>query len=184
MNGVFGTLDFLVFYVSWEVLLVPMLALIGVWGGEQRRYAALKFFVYTLAGSVLMLALLLALYNATPKGTDHTFDLRTLAQMWPVWRDSTLFGWPLARFGFFAVLIACLVKVPAVPVHLVAARARAGADRGLRAARRRAAQTRCLWSLSHCVAAVPRRSDCVWANDRRDWRDRHSVGGMGGSWPT
>ncbi|GDY02251.1 oxidoreductase [Planctomycetota bacterium] len=117
MNGVFGTLDFLVFYVSWEVLLVPMLALIGVWGGEQRRYAALKFFVYTLAGSVLMLALLLALYNATPKGTDHTFDLRTLAQMWPVWRDSTLFGWPLARFGFFAVLIACLVKVPAVPVH-------------------------------------------------------------------
>ena len=53
MNGVFTSLDFLLFYVSWEVLLVPMLALIGIWGGEQRRYAALKFFVYTLAGSVL-----------------------------------------------------------------------------------------------------------------------------------
>lgn len=117
MNGVFTSLDFLLFYVSWEVLLVPMLALIGIWGGEQRRYAALKFFVYTLAGSVLMLALLIALWNATPAGATRSFDLRHLAQLWPTWRDSTFLGVPLARFGFFAVLLACLVKVPAVPLH-------------------------------------------------------------------
>jgi NADH-quinone oxidoreductase subunit M len=117
MNGVFVTLDFLVFYVSWEVMLVPMLALIGVWGGEQRRYAALKFFVYTLAGSVMMLALLLALWNATPKGAQHSFDLRQLAQLWQTWRDAKFAGVSLAGFGFCAVLIACLVKVPAVPLH-------------------------------------------------------------------
>ncbi|MEY4675075.1 MAG: dehydrogenase subunit [Planctomycetota bacterium] len=66
MNGVFVTLDLLVFYVCWEVMLVPMLALVGIWGGAQRRYAALKFFVFTLAGSVMLLVLLVALWNAVP----------------------------------------------------------------------------------------------------------------------
>jgi NADH-quinone oxidoreductase subunit M len=117
MNGVFTALDFLVFYVSWEVMLVPMLLLIGLWGGEQRRYAALKFFVYTLAGSVLMLALLLALWNATPPGTVRDFDLRHLAELWPAWRDAKFLGGSLAGFGFLAVVVACFVKVPAVPLH-------------------------------------------------------------------
>lgn len=157
MNAVFVTLDLLVFYVAWEVMLVPMLLLIGLWGGEQRRYAALKFFAYTLAGSVLMLALLLLLWSATPAAgrrvevapatvaalstdggaslhglrverTDapaaaatvlvpRGFDLRHLALQWRSWQQTTFLGWPLAAFGFLAVLLACLVKVPAVPLH-------------------------------------------------------------------
>jgi NADH-quinone oxidoreductase subunit M len=155
MNGVFVTLDLLVFYVSWEVMLVPMLALIGVWGGEQRRYAALKFFVFTLAGSVLMLAMLIALWNATPAegrvvqvGATTTvlqpgsppswhglpvtvdsssatmsvtvprgFDLRHLALQWQTWQGTQFLGMSLAAFGFLAMLLACLVKVPALPLH-------------------------------------------------------------------
>jgi NADH-quinone oxidoreductase subunit M len=159
MNGVFVTLDLLVFYVAWEAMLVPMLLLIGLWGGKQRRYAAIKFFVYTLAGSVMMLAMLLLLWTATPAeghrvvvpaetvsafsvdegntlyglpltreaGTDgraatsvvvpRGFDLRHLALAWERWRDAVFLGVPLAGFGFLAVLLACLVKVPAVPLH-------------------------------------------------------------------
>jgi len=116
MNGVFATLDLLVFYISWEVMLVPMLILIGVWGGEQRRYAAMKFFVFTLAGSVLMLAMLIAMWNALP--ADHrTFDLRELTAQWRLWEHTLFLGMPLAAFGFLAVLLAALVKVPAVPLH-------------------------------------------------------------------
>ena len=62
MLGVFMSLDFVLFYVFWEVMLVPMYFLIGVWGSERRLYAAIKFFLYTLAGSVLMLLAVLAIY--------------------------------------------------------------------------------------------------------------------------
>ncbi|NIM00099.1 MAG: NADH-quinone oxidoreductase subunit M, partial [Acidobacteria bacterium] len=61
MLGVFVALDFFLFYIFWEVMLVPMYFIIGVWGGERRIYAAVKFFIYTLAGSVLMLLGILAL---------------------------------------------------------------------------------------------------------------------------
>src|SRR3989441_1840818 len=70
MIGVFASLDFFLFYVFWELTLVPMYFLIGVWGHERRIYAAMKFFLYTMAGSVLMLAAILSLYNTTA-----TFDL-------------------------------------------------------------------------------------------------------------
>ena len=62
MLGVFCALDMFLFYVFWEVMLVPMYFLIGIWGGERRLYAAIKFFLYTLAGSVVMLLGILALY--------------------------------------------------------------------------------------------------------------------------
>jgi len=62
MLGVFMSLDFFLFYVFWEVMLVPMYFLIGVWGSERRLYAAIKFFLYTLAGSVVMLLAILAVY--------------------------------------------------------------------------------------------------------------------------
>src|SRR5438552_11716141 len=69
MIGVFASLDFFLFYVFWEVMLIPMYFLIGVWGGERRIYAAMKFFLYTMIGSVLMLVAIIALYfihgNAT-----------------------------------------------------------------------------------------------------------------------
>jgi len=117
MNTVFVTTDFLVFYVAWEALLIPMLALIGIWGGEQRRYAAMKFFVYTLAGSVLMLGLLIALWNSFPTPDARSFDLRHLAAFADTWRTTRFADVSLAGFGFVAVLIACLVKLPAVPLH-------------------------------------------------------------------
>src|ERR1700704_1490467 len=87
MLGVFISLDFFMFYVFWEVMLVPMYFLIGVWGGPRRLYAAIKFFLYTLVGSVLMLLGILALYFIYPSvaaqhpdivaqfGAAPTFDI-------------------------------------------------------------------------------------------------------------
>ena len=77
MMGVFVSLDFFLFYVFWEVMLLPMYFLIGIWGGPRKEYAAIKFFLYTLVGSVLMLLALLALYfNTTnPETGGHTFNL-------------------------------------------------------------------------------------------------------------
>ena len=73
------SLDFFLFYVFWEVMLVPMYFLIGVWGSERRLYAAIKFFLYTLAGSVIMLLAILALYfNATKLTGVQTFDIPSL----------------------------------------------------------------------------------------------------------
>src|SRR5579883_1395401 len=75
MLGVFEALDLVLFYVFWEITLVPMYFLIGVWGGPKKEFAAIKFFLYTLSGSVFMLLAILAVYfNTTP----HTFDLMTL----------------------------------------------------------------------------------------------------------
>src|SRR6202043_1014003 len=90
MLGVFMSLDFVLFYVFWEVMLVPMYFLIGVWGSERRLYAAIKFFLYTLAGSVIMLLAILAVYfnyaKTLPQGAIGTFDIPTLlaaAQQFP-----------------------------------------------------------------------------------------------------
>ncbi len=63
VNGVFASLDAMLFYVFWEAMLIPMFIIIGVWGGPNRVYAAVKFFLYTLLGSLLMLVALLYLYN-------------------------------------------------------------------------------------------------------------------------
>ena len=77
MLGVFMSLDFFLFYVFWEVMLVPMYFLIGVWGSERRLYAAIKFFLYTLAGSVMMLLAILALYfNAAKAACGSVADVR------------------------------------------------------------------------------------------------------------
>src|SRR5258708_36161622 len=75
MLGVFMSLDFFLFYMFWEVMLVPMYFLIGVWGSDRRLYAAIKFFLYTLIGSVIMLLGILALYFKAGAGT---FDMPTL----------------------------------------------------------------------------------------------------------
>src|SRR5574342_1072300 len=82
MMGVFLALDFFLFYIFWEVMLLPMYFLIGVWGGPRREYAAIKFFLYTLAGAVLMLLAMIALYSHSDPtflvdGTyaQHTFSL-------------------------------------------------------------------------------------------------------------
>ncbi|RRI00114.1 NADH-quinone oxidoreductase subunit M [Mesorhizobium tamadayense] len=105
MLGVFCALDLFLFYVFWEAMLIPMYVIIGVWGGDGRVYAAFKFFLYTLAGSLMFLIGVIVLYFHG----GETFDIRTLmAQHLPFQVQSWL---------FFAFLIAFAVKVPMVPVH-------------------------------------------------------------------
>src|SRR5262249_2789724 len=79
MIGVFAAMDLVVFYLFWEVMLVPMYFLIGVWGGERRIYAAIKFVIYTVAGSLLMLAGIIALYYLHGAATNnYTFAIATI----------------------------------------------------------------------------------------------------------
>src|SRR3974390_532008 len=112
MLGVFMSLDFFLFYVFWEVMLVPMYFLIGVWGSDRRLYAAIKFFLYTLAGSVLMLLGILTLYlNYTLPDGGHPFDLIELM------KHSN--AWPLTMqlWVFVAFAIGFAIKVPMFPFH-------------------------------------------------------------------
>jgi NADH-quinone oxidoreductase subunit M len=109
MMGVFVALDYFLFYLFWEVSLVPMYFLIGVWGGPRREYAAIKFFLYTLAGSVLMLLAILAIYFNTGA---KTFDMLELATLRPFAGDMSY--QMLAFLGFF---IAFAIKVPLFPFH-------------------------------------------------------------------
>ena len=105
MIGVFVALDFVLFYVFWEAMLIPMYLLIGIWGGPNRLYAAIKFFLYTLAGSVLLLVALLVLYFQG----GHTFDILQLSQ--GTYSTALQFWLFLAFFAAFAV------KVPMFPFH-------------------------------------------------------------------
>lgn len=105
MIGVFCSLDFFLFYIFWEAMLIPMFLIIGVWGGPNRVYAAIKFFLYTLVGSLLMLIGIIVLYLYAGK-TFNILELMTKTypytmQMWLFW----------AFFAAFAV------KVPMWPVH-------------------------------------------------------------------
>jgi len=113
MIGVFVSLDLFLFYIFWEIMLIPMYFLIGVWGGKRRIYAAVKFFIYTFLGSVLMLLGILALYLYHGKMTgQYTFDVRILHAMgsWQDWFDLQYWVW-LAFFLAFAI------KVPMFPFH-------------------------------------------------------------------
>ena len=113
MLGVFMALDVVLFYVFWEVMLVPMYFLIGIWGGPNRLYAAIKFFLYTLFGSVLMLLGILALYflNADPAygNGQHTFDLLTLLNI--------KLPFNIQFWIFLAFFIGFAIKVPVFPFH-------------------------------------------------------------------
>ena len=113
MLGVFVSLDFFLFYIFWEVMLVPMYFIIGVWGGPRKIYAAVKFFIYTLLGSLLMLIGILAIYLYHGSVTElYTFDVRVLQGMgaWTEWFDLQYWVW-LAFFVGFAI------KVPMFPFH-------------------------------------------------------------------
>jgi len=107
MLGVFVSLDLVLFYVFWEIGLVPMYFLIGIWGSANREYASLKFFLYTLVGSVAMLLGFLALYFVT-----GTFDMVELAQKQPFAND--LFR---ASLVFWAIFLGFAIKVPIWPFH-------------------------------------------------------------------
>ncbi|MCL6430993.1 MAG: NADH-quinone oxidoreductase subunit M [Anaerolineae bacterium] len=112
MIGVFVSLDLLLFYVFWEATLIPMYMLIGVWGGERRIYAAVKFFLYTMAGSVLMLVAILVLYFLNAQATGNpTFDLATLT------RFARTLPWSTQVWLFLAFFVAFAIKVPLFPFH-------------------------------------------------------------------
>ncbi len=113
MMGVFLSLDFFLFYIFWEVMLLPMYFLIGMWGGPQRHYAAIKFFLYTLFGSVFMLLGMLALYYYTE---PNTFNLITLIQEAPK-IDAMLWGIPMTYLIWIALFIGFAIKVPIFPFH-------------------------------------------------------------------
>jgi NADH-quinone oxidoreductase subunit M len=118
MMGVFVSLDFFLFYVFWEVMLLPMYFLIGIWGGPQRQYAAIKFFLYTLFGSVFMLLAMLALYFNTvdPATGNHTFNLITMiSQAQHI--DAMLWGISLKYLIWISLFIGFAIKVPVFPFH-------------------------------------------------------------------
>ncbi|MEE8345649.1 MAG: NADH-quinone oxidoreductase subunit M [Woeseiaceae bacterium] len=104
MIGVFSALDGVLFYVMWEAMLIPMFLIIGIWGGERRIYATIKFFLYTFLGSVLMLVAFIYLFTKT-----GTFDLFAFMEA-PL-------GMTEQRLIFIAFLLAFAVKVPMWPVH-------------------------------------------------------------------
>ncbi len=110
MIGVFVSLDFLLFYVFWEIVLVPMYFIIGVWGGPRKLYAAIKFFLYTLAGSVLMLLGILTLYfQYQAQFGAYTFEISELMRL--------ELAAPLQQWVFWAFFIGFAIKVPMFPFH-------------------------------------------------------------------
>ncbi|MBI1735618.1 MAG: NADH-quinone oxidoreductase subunit M [Candidatus Rokubacteria bacterium] len=111
MLGVFVALDLFLFFVFWEAMLIPMYFIIGVWGGTHRVYAAIKFVLYTMAGSALMLLAILALYYQHGAATGaFTFDLPTIARwVMPPGTAQTLM--------FLAFALAFAIKVPLFPFH-------------------------------------------------------------------
>jgi NADH-quinone oxidoreductase subunit M len=109
MLGTFSALDFFLFYVFWEVSLVPMYFLIGIWGGPRREYASIKFFIYTLVGSLAMLLAILGLYFYS---SPHTFDMLELTRQNPLANYFTVGA--LAFWGFF---LGFAIKVPLFPFH-------------------------------------------------------------------
>src|SRR3989442_10500273 len=138
MTGVFVSLDLFLFYVFWEVMLLPMYFLIGIWGGARKEYAAIKFFLYTLAGSVLMLLAIIGLYFNTEvalfqQGTHqlllnpathkpeiyHSFSM--LQMMNPAaYAKASIFGGLATTWryvGFLGLFFAFAIKIPMVPFH-------------------------------------------------------------------
>jgi NADH-quinone oxidoreductase subunit M len=125
MMGVFVALDFFLFYVFWELMLLPMYFLIGVWGGPRREYAAIKFFLYTLLGSVLILLAVIGLYFSTSVADPatgqriHTFNM--LAMMDPSNLDpgSLLAGFHTTwrMIAYLALFVGFAIKVPIFPFH-------------------------------------------------------------------
>ncbi len=109
MMGVFCALDFFLFYVFWEVMLLPMYFLIGIWGGPRKEYAAIKFFLYTLVGSVVMLLAGLTMYYLM----DGSFDLIQMAAILPQNPEAVALG----KVLFLALFLGFAIKIPLFPFH-------------------------------------------------------------------
>lgn len=106
--GVFAVLDLFVFYIFWEFVLIPMFFLIAIWGGEKRRYAAIKFFVYTFVASLVMLLAFMGIYFGAEVTTFNFLELQ---------EHTPFFSQGLQILLFLALLVGFAVKMPVVPVH-------------------------------------------------------------------
>jgi len=128
MMGTFVALDMFLFYVFWEVMLLPMYFLIGIWGGPRKEYAAIKFFLYTLVGSVLMLLAIIGIYyNSLPAtladgtmSSGHTFNLLELAKQGAQGvfaRSPAVLGFAFTKVAFVALFVGFAIKIPMFPFH-------------------------------------------------------------------
>ncbi len=127
VTGVFCSMDFFLFYIFYELMLLPLYFLIGIWGGVKREYAAIKFFLFTLFGSVFMLLVMLGLYFSVkdPATGAHTFNIihmmnpanYTPGSIFSTHGYQTLFGYPARVVGFIVLFVAFAIKVPVVPLH-------------------------------------------------------------------
>ncbi len=123
--GTFLALDFFLFFVFFEFMLLPMYFLIGIWGGERREYASIKFFLYTLLGSIFILIAMIALYLSVNEGDTHTFNLLAMAKKenfgansyLSVQNKDLLWGQSYRFWVFWLLMIGFLIKLPAVPFH-------------------------------------------------------------------
>lgn len=118
MMGVFLALDLFLFFVFFEFMLLPMYFLIGIWGGEDREYAAIKFLLYTLFGSVFILVAILILYFFAPAGGEalYSFDMVRLMGASEHF-SGTIFGFGVQSVVFLLFLVGFLIKLPSVPFH-------------------------------------------------------------------
>ncbi len=118
MTGVFCALDFILFYIFWEVSLVPMYFIIGVWGGPQKEYAAIKFFLYTLVGSLAMLlAILVCYYYSGAEGLPRTFDMLELIERQPAQAMAAHAARWLPALVFWGFFVGFAIKIPCFPFH-------------------------------------------------------------------
>ena len=119
MLGVFVALDMIIFFIFWEIGLVPMYFLINQWGSGNRDYASFKFFIYTMAGSIGMLLSFQVIWMALGAQNGGTYSIVEIAQKWPAF-DGTLFGLPastIKSITFWLFTIAFAIKVPVWPFH-------------------------------------------------------------------
>ncbi|MEM9339306.1 MAG: NADH-quinone oxidoreductase subunit M [Bacteroidota bacterium] len=122
--GCFIALDFFLFYIFFELMLLPIFFLIGIWGGKRRSYASIKFFLYTLLGSLFVLIVMIGLYLSVVDGETHTFSLISMmdgeylkgAILDPDSKQ-VVFGYSARALAFVFLLIGFGIKLPAVPVH-------------------------------------------------------------------
>ena len=112
--GVFLASNLIAFYIFWELILIPMALLIGIWGGQDRKYATIKFFIYTFGGSVFFLLGIIALAVHLPETTDKqiTFELGSILA-----QNVSGLDHDLRRLIFWAFIISFLIKIPAFPFH-------------------------------------------------------------------
>jgi NADH-quinone oxidoreductase subunit M len=124
MMGVFVALDLFLFYVFWEVMLLPMYFLIGIWGGPRKEYAAIKFFLYTLVGSVFMLVAFLALHLSSDRtflvdGTTamHSWSIPELSRVAFAAKNLTVFGLAFVKVIWVLLFLCFAIKIPMFPFH-------------------------------------------------------------------